>query len=351
MDQSSPGNCGDPAPPSTMSQENLFDFFLEKRNELERQFIDRCNELTRSHGVARYNRIARAFNDDLSGHFPFSENLPPGISRSPLNRDANPSRMSDFFDLLDNDGPAVLKFLEESATGINGREGAVSFLKSVNEVRNLFADLLGTSQGADPAFDFEVTFRENRERRGAEREECGVNQIINWHLAVGRQEFQYPDLFSDDSEESGTPARGRWNYNDPIVVTLRWAKNSPCFPVVDPGKASLEVDENTRTAIVQYLNPWSVFALLRENASIATDFPDLVEHPDILKISIPVLPSQQRSAVRELAERRFVTSAFMRFLIRPPGKPEEELLAPVFPTQAPLLPIEAMDRLSQRFSR
>jgi type VI secretion system protein ImpL len=202
----------------------------------------------------------------------------------------------------------------------------------MQEARSFFAHLLEAVDEEKeekketvevPAFDFLVQFRVNQGH------EIGGNQIIEWNLHVGDQEFQY----------RGDKHRGRWRFGDPIKLSLRWAKDSPVQPI--PGMAFPDMKVKDRIVEYEYDNLWSLIYFLRRHSSSPADFDQLADSkPHTLKFEIET----KRSIVDDQTEEISQARVFIRVTPMVPDEKKKEILImpSVLPEAAPKLSMKPM---------
>ncbi len=387
MDLVSIDTCSDA--PRVSEDRSSSDYFLRIRNSLRVEFYARCKELSRIKSIndtlvelKNYDEIEKSFNANLAGGFPFSPVSDPQLdpwamlkffkdwesrekaARNALKRsvdlgaasiesageDAIRIRGSDFDVIMRCD---VASEASESQDAIcdqvrnlfhnaklrpgvplsfqreeNALVRATEFLDQIDKVREFFGPFLEKKQGL--SFDFRVQFRVQPDLPG--QEETGGNQIIDWKLDVGKKKFAY---LSDD-------LTGRWNYGDPIRLSLRWAGDSPTRPV--PGAIPVPFLVKERTAVFEYSDSWSLFTLLLKHglmakrASASTGCVQGLEpNPFTLKFTIrtepdPVTPPSQRQDLMVSPAQ-----VFMRVSLMAANK-QESLVVPCFPTTAPVGP-------------
>jgi hypothetical protein len=135
------------------------------------------------------------------------------------------------------------------------RYPVLSFLTSMRELRALFAEYLDAElEDAVPLFDIGVEFRVNEPR------ERGADRIIDWTLVSGTDRLSQRD--------KQRPLR--WTLGDPAEIILRWAKDSPTFPV--PAVEDIgRVDSRDRTVLFGYGDEWAILELIKTHGAAATE--------------------------------------------------------------------------------
>jgi len=309
MDKINLEDCSQ-APFQPDQSEQSGDYFLRTRNTLRRELFLRCEKLAELDAFQRYAEIEEFFNRNLAGRFPFSDSVGSGT-------EAGAETVMDFYRLLDRRGRALKDALRKNAQASISRDRAIEFLDRMEELRKSFASFLEKNQA--PSFDFEVRFRANQTR------EIGGNQIIDWSMDVGKQQIRYRDQ----------DRAGHWRFGDPIRITLRWAKDSPHVPV--PNEKAPYVKVRDRTAVFEFANRWSLFALLAVQQSAPADFDRAFDpEPYTLKFSLrtardwSVTPKEQERVEGDQMR------VYIQLTVMPVGK-KEPLVLPAFPVKAPHL--------------
>jgi type VI secretion system protein ImpL len=217
------------------------DLFLNVRADLSNSAVARCYSVA----VARFNEIASNFNQNLAGHFPFSQLLDtrPGY-------EAVPANIIEFYQTLDVNSPGLAAVLPNAA---DKPEDALEFLQAVAAIRPL---ILGTAKNPNPALGLTVVFRSNRQH------EIFGNRIAEWTLRVGQQILHSPP-------DPGDVPPLIWQLGDPVALTLRYANNSPEFP--SPVNPSPAAHIAGATVSYQYGDAWSLFAFFKDHPPGSSD--------------------------------------------------------------------------------
>ncbi|MBP6950859.1 MAG: hypothetical protein KBD36_00700 [Alphaproteobacteria bacterium] len=242
------------------------DFFTRIHISLIEKLQERCADLSGSVSMGTYSQIAKFFNANLAGKFPFVEDV---TAPAP---DAAPQDIRTFFELLDNQGTDVKAALAEAKNLGTAGQNALTFIKQIEQVRSFFGDYLTpNSTLPSPAFAFDVTFRVNKSK------EERANEILNWELT------------SQDTTITmrSTSPTGYWSAGDPVTVTFRWAQNSPLQPQGTEGV--LGYNAQGEDASFSYSGTWAFLRLLLQHQAKASDFADLNdEDPTTLRFDIPL---------------------------------------------------------------
>lgn len=326
------------------------DYFIRVRNSLRQPFYSRCKVLEEAElalaaqlaresarlarektqaqfyeGLKSYTDIQDAFNKQLAGNFPFSE-LPQA---EPFG-EADPDSIKAFFKVFAENKDAATSILNQApGYGISNTE-ALLFLKRMETVAVFFAAFLDKKQQY-PAFDFNLRFRVNKDKR----QEIGANQIIDWTFNVGGKRFLY-------REQDEKPPEGIWGYGTPLSLSLRWANDSPTLPLAAfPPQSHMKLKGQTVT--LSYDNNWSLLLLLLKHKGQSEDYDEGVDvEPYTIKFEIPTQPNAKFSNMLQRAQPTPLKTAFaevfMRVSLLTPSKKDPLILPEVFPTRAPQLP-------------
>ncbi|HEY6352159.1 MAG TPA: type VI secretion protein IcmF/TssM N-terminal domain-containing protein [Candidatus Angelobacter sp.] len=288
-------------------------YFAQRQEYLRRSLYGRCRYLSEQNAVTEYAGIAKLFNDQLAGRFPFSS--PP---QEQLPSEADPSDIVKLYGMLDSYEKSIRSGLQKGSFGESYTE-VLAFLNQMDALRPLFGSLLSGLADAVPSFDFVPVFRVNQAR------EINGNEIIDWTLQVGADSFHYRD-----------PERtGRWNFGDPVKLVLRWAKDSPQQP------ASVTTSNDTRlrsrTITFEYRDSWALFSMIFLHQPASNDFDRLADpDPQTLVFTVSDTQSAAPNANANDGSSKPETKVFVRIRLRPPGKPEN-LRMRTFPIKAPEL--------------
>jgi type VI secretion system protein ImpL len=307
MDKVSPENCQ--AGFLNVAARPSDDYFVQAHESLRRALLTRCRVLSEENAVRAYNNMAKFFNQHLAGKFPFS--LPP---REQMPSEADPQDVAELFRLLDASGKSIQAGLQNGTFG-NSYSRVLTFLNQLQALRPLFSPMTAAETDPVPVFDFVPAFRVNQDR------EINGNQIIDWTFQAGADTFHYRD-----------PQRtGRWNYGEPVKLTLRWAKDSPQQPLSSPGNTDGKL--GGRTVTFEYHDPWALFMMLALHQPVPDDF-DRLTDPDPQTLVFTVNDSKSSDPVQPGAAAQ--AKVFVRLKLRLPGKPDNLRLR-AFPIEAPNL--------------
>ena len=307
--KATPDNCQVDFLATPLSGSN---YFAQRQESLRRSLYGRCRYLSEQNAVRQYAAIAKLFNNQLAGKFPFA--APP---QEQLPSEADPADIEKLYGMLDSYGKSIRNGLQKGDFG-DSYALVLNFLNQMDGLRPLFNAFLAGPPEAAPAFDFVPLFRVNQGR------EINGNEIIDWTLQVGTENFRYRD-----------PERtGRWNFGDPVKLALRWAKDSPQRPasVRTPDDTKL----NARTVTFEYRDSWSLLRMILLHRPAPTDFDRMVD-PDpqtLVFTAADTTSANPRAANGDSSTPQ--TKVFVRIRLRAPGKPDN-LRLHSFPTEAPEL--------------
>ncbi len=275
------------------------DFFSETQNDLADLIYGRLEVIASNRVVRQYRELEAFFNLNLASKFPFSVSI--------AGEQADPGAIRDFFKLLDASAPNITRYYERNTGRFPTPTRVVEFIDSMMAVREVFATFLNDPKAMVPVFDFEVDFRVNRSR------ESGGNNVIEWALQVADQTITAGD----------TQRRGRWVLGNPVRLSLRWAKDGTIAPAL---ASSAGVVVQDRTVTFEDLTRWSMFRMLKAQASTPADFDQLADPmPNTLKF---VIPTMQTTTGITTQTRVFVRVTLLTDKQAP-------ISLPIFPERAP----------------
>lgn len=236
------------------------DYFGERLGALQASLLARCKDLRLSEMQDAWRRFAEAFNRDLAERPPFRTG-PAVAGRKSERAPVDANELANVLKLFDK--TQALSGLRSAATsGAAGAAGASGVASSVppsasmasaggaavrrmaeqmHKVQELLAPLFPAAEGQVAGLDLAVEFRANQES------EAEGNKIIDWTLSVGPQTLRLRD--------AARPLR--WEPGQPVVLTLRLARDVPWLPRAEPGAA---VDD--RSVSYRFEDPWALLSLL-----------------------------------------------------------------------------------------
>ncbi|CAG4897655.1 type VI secretion system protein [Paraburkholderia saeva] len=288
------------------------DYFAQRHAQLYDKLLATCSRGYTFDLRQQWGDFSTAFNRSVAGRQPFGGAIP-------VREDGSAS--ADFGEL----GGVLKRYQGVSATfvaarGTTGVRSNVAgvpvrqFVDNFNHVRTLLAPLYPSDAGAPTGYDVGVEFRASRDG------EIAGNQVIDWTLTFGAQSVSMRDA----------PHPLHWDYGMPVVLTLRFAKDSPLVALNDPQQRALSTDGRTLTW--QFNDPWALITAisrqrvadssLRADAAsqlLRLEFPLGAANPT----DAPLLPKESRGRV------------FLRVTLMPAGRKTPLPWPRSFPTRAP----------------
>lgn len=245
------------------------DFFQHRGQQLVRQFTARCQALQMDAVRAAYNGIADYFNTRLLHRYPFA-----GSYDAPS---ADPDTVLRFLALLDSQFAIAhdgLMRMQEP-----GDRPALVFLERLAATRPLLSAILSRDPltGNPSTLDLVPEFRINRFR------EKGGNQIIEWKIYMG------PGAQSNSANIAATdkPPTLFWRLGDPIITSLRWAKDGDIVPSLDLDRfPDTRVEE--RIAQWEYTSQWALLRFLSQHSVSSAELDERESSmPQALRFTVP----------------------------------------------------------------
>lgn len=322
-----PATCGDrlsalKMPPAAS------DPFAARHRDLMAEVWERCDVLNGGDGAigGAFSRIAGLFNTTLAGRYPFAAQ-PGGDGLAA----ATPDQVNAFFADYDRLRPSFEAELAQGALTRVQRAEAQEFVRRMDAARAFLLPFVQAKPGAPPpAYALTPAFRVNTAY------EKNANQILEWTLQVGAQTVREGMV-----SQAGTPL---WQWGDPVVVRLRWAKDSPLLPYTPASR--VPTVETPNTAVFAYDDPWALITLLRRHMPLKgqSDMRDLPQ-PNLLAFTVP---TRQPNAATGPTGAVVEALGFLRLGVQPsdappppagtpPGTPPPTLVLPAFPVAAPVL--------------
>ena len=323
-----PENCLDKLPRQTGDNT---DFFLQTKARLHDSVRKRCLVFAAEKILELYDHLARRFNQDLAGKFPFTRN-----AQSLDDPDAQPRDIRGFFQEYDEFIRQYDAYVGRKETlggsGEVGRE-VNNFLQALRDVRPFFAPLLG-DRGDLARYNLAVEYRINKGN------EINGQQIAEWGFSTG-----------DQKVEDG---QGSWQLGDRVRMSMRWAKDGPYVPAPTGQPRGATVDSNDSISF-DFAGIWSLVRIIRMFRASQTDLrKSLDRQPHVLKFMVDITERKHTGRVRLLPDSYYTTKGgtpsgaakmsflynkavvFVRIVLNPPES-KELLVIPVdWPTLAPL---------------
>ena len=294
-------------------KQNSGDFFLDRRIQLRRALLARCEVAKRQSTIQNYEKLVSLYNTSLRDKFPF---VNPNAAQT--QGEADPGDLKQFFQLYNDFGGSPKNILEQVYQLGDDAKDPYLFLKQMETVKAFFQPYLDSQSPSDvPSFDFSVDFRVNQEN------ETGGNMIIDWILAPN----DVTKISNNDKKREG-----RWSYGSPVTMTFRWPDSSETQPFLDKTQPFMAVDGQTVT--YTYPGQWAFFKMVFTQQATSSDFAAMRDtQPYTLRYEIPNGPEEK-------------TIVYTRVTLRgpPKGKTAGAVLEiPSFPVSAPDLNSKIMD--------
>ncbi len=310
LSQLNVANCLSELVPPPAGSDN---YFREQLRQMVQDFRSRCLELVNSEALSQYAAFKQTFDTTVFGQFPFAD-----VSAGKTVADLSPSDLRDFFTAFDAYQEQGRPLLEQSTKYRVSKIRVLAFLDQLKEVRTFFAPFLDNGSGDPPVFDLDVEFRANQSQ------EVGGNQIIAWELSFGETKIQ----------DSQPETQGRWAYQTPMKLSLRWAKDSPYLPVPEETKRMTIEDGQV---VYNYPQQWALLELLQKQAAVFTDFSSPTDsEPQTLKFEISTFLQESEVVPGEKLENDLKVKVFIRVKVWSPDRKKQLVFRP-FPTSAPRL--------------
>ncbi|MDR3285511.1 MAG: hypothetical protein LBS83_02395 [Holosporales bacterium] len=295
------------------------DHFLETKQFIQRGILGRAEILTRQKSIKNYYELREFFNKNLRGRFPFT---PPSTDSS-NGLEVDPEDMRLFFEKFRKAGGTTEKILNQIyQLGIATE--AVRFLKSIEQIYELFKSYLETDIGSLPSVLTSVDFNVNRDRA------VSANCVAEWSI---RENYDEVLLNTEKSRQT------KWVYGCPIEISFRWpvVKGFDETPLNDPKQPSLKVIGPIAT--FTFKGKWSILRLLRQQSASKSEYSAMV-NPDSIVLKFIIPTNENKNAI-------LYNSISLLGPSTNPNMPGKSLPLPEFPTFAPDLPDEMARYLNE----
>lgn len=231
---------------SYQSPEAGNDLFSERRSSLESLVSKRCDNRHEAQAMETYGVLARRFNRELAGHYPFADSTAP---------DARVATVRQFF----ADYLGQRSALEEALAGLKGErwQEVRQFMGQLDAVAEFFRTNLLAGEG-DTGKPIRLHLVFNAPRRPSH----GSEQIVSWLLSSG-------------SHAAGIPNRASvldWQVGESLVLDLSWANRSEWSPLADSAQADLIVEGNTASFAAS--SPWALLRMIARHRVAEAADPD-----------------------------------------------------------------------------
>ena len=272
-----PENCLDKLP--RRSGDNS-DYFLQTKSRIQDAVRKRCLVFSAEKIMELYDHLAKRFNRELAGKFPFTRN-----AQSLDDPDANPRDIRGYFQEYDEfiaryDAYVQRRETQGGAADI-GREIS-TFLESMRQLRPFFAQLL-VDRGNDAArYNVTVEYRVNKGN------EINGQQIAEWSFSAGEARLE--------------DGQGVWQIGDRIRLSMRWAKDGPYIPSPTGQPRAATVDTNDSINF-EFVGVWGLVRLIRMFRATSSDLrKSLDRQPHVLKFLIDIQERKRSGRLRLLPD-------------------------------------------------
>lgn len=276
------------------------DLFSERRRTLESAVAQRCTNRRSAQAMELYEGVARRFNRELGGRFPFADSTAS---------DARIAIARQFF----IDYAAQRSALQDAMGELSGDRwrAAQQFVTQLDAAASFFAGNLAAPEASAPIRLRLVFNAPNRAASGGE-------QIVSWMLSSGLRAAGLPNR----------PGTLDWDIGESLALDLTWANRSLWSPVADPQQADLEVDGNTASFMA--MGQWAALRMIAQHGT--SD--EASAGQKLLRFNVP----EQRELVPGKADRSSINVFLGVTLVSvdPKTQAETKLRLPVFPRHAPV---------------
>ncbi len=216
------------------------DWFSQASVLLHEEGLLACYALQEQKTRQRYQQISQAFNQQLAGQFPFSDQ-PQERAEVPL------QTATVFFANYQKNATNLVEELQELAQQNPQYRAPQAFIRDLDVVSHFLSQTGLLTTGKPPAVGIKAKFRVLPKRS------LGLNQILFWELVSEGNLLMYPNTES-------TPFS--WEYGAPISFALTWKKDAAILPEVQQGGQYPQVNQSKVTFSRQ--GNWALFRLVRE---------------------------------------------------------------------------------------
>jgi type VI secretion system protein ImpL len=221
------------------------DLFSERRRALEGQAKDVCSDREQASAYAQYRDIAKRFNRELAGRYPFSD---------PQSEDASPAAVKSFF----VDYESQREDLRDAVAGLKGSLGkeVKKFVGELDAAAAFFRSSLAAGDLSQP-LKVDVAFR------ALPAQSPGSEQVIEWQLRAGERLARYP----------AGPASLDYAFGAPVALELLWASQSSYRPAPQASQPDLRVRDASAVFLAQ--GAWALLRLAEAHRprSVPSDDP------------------------------------------------------------------------------
>ncbi len=278
------------------------DFFLNQMMKLKAQAMAYAEVFVRQRSLENYQQLAKEFNDNLAGKFPFAQ---AGAEQLDL------SKLAQFFTLFDQMGGTSQSILE-GVESLPQAKNETVFINNIQEVRHFMASYLDDPYASTLTLQTLWQFRVNRKDEQNASDVVDVSCVIN-------------DETTLDSVLG--VLQGSWQSGQTLKINFRWPDIRPGFnprqPLVDATQPSMTV--SGALATFNYQGKWALLDMIQNHLVLGSKAQD---GSYLFKFIIPTSDNKK-------------TIIYNRMTLRMPSKntktPGKLVVIPTFPKMAPLI--------------
>lgn len=285
------------------------DIFLNKRANIARYLKFKAQEITYANSFIIYNHIAKFFNENIAGYFPFVSGY------SNVYPDCGPEQLSEFLIKFKKISEPIKKALENLSLVNSDASDALLFIKKVEKA---IPFLEGWLQSYYKRTSIESPIAFKMEFRVEKASEVGGDQIIDWRCKIG-------DQFITINDKDRIML---WDIGQEINVIFQWATESNEIPHADTKGLFEVVGQN---AIFKYIGNWSIIRLIQANRIMSESYPGAGM---VLIFQVPTVTKQNYKKFR--TDKLFLKIKFLE-------KNKDKWVGikiPEFPNKAPIIDVK-----------
>jgi len=283
------------------------DVFLDVIGSIKKGLFIRCQEIMAERAAEDYMQLARYFNTNMAGAYPFTKSVPMGDHPE---MEVTPDTLKKFYDDFAKLSPEKLLSIKKHPRFGASFKAINSFLSGMLEVKKFLDTHFAPAQKGDPpGVSFMVEYRANKDR------DSMGDHVIDWAVISGEETM---------SLQEGK-VEGYWKSGDPFSVGIQFVAQSPIAPVKDPSHPNMVVLADR--ALFVYEGIWGWLRMLQVQQ--ATKEQGKISGDNLLTFNIPMVARTTGVAMEKAV-------VFMRLIPRKVnGQAHRNFRIPKFPTRAP----------------
>ncbi len=199
------------------------DLFSSRRQALMSRLGDLCGNRQATLGADAYQRLAKRFNSDLAGRYPFAplqaDDLALGVAKA-------------FF--IDYDQQRETLTQQLAALDRSSWQAPLDFIAKLDQAAAFLRGSLTATPASQP-LRMSVTFRVRPSAAAGSGTHAtpGSNQLDGWSLSAGSRMINYPSV---------TPPLLDWPFGQALELNLNWAEIADWHPISPSTPNGLTVD-------------------------------------------------------------------------------------------------------------